>query len=118
MRILVTGSRDWNLLTCLATVLQIVAADSGVLIVHGACPTGADALADAWAREHGIPVERHPADWGRYGKAAGPRRNAEMVAAGANACLAFIRNESRGASHCAALAEAAGIDTYYYRSLS
>jgi len=38
-----------------------------------------------------------------------------MVAAGADLCLAFIHNGARGASHCAALAEQAGIPTIRIR---
>jgi hypothetical protein len=49
------------------------------------------------------------ADWANQGKAAGPRRNVRMVAEGADLCLGFIRNGSRGASHTVALARRAGI---------
>jgi hypothetical protein len=128
VRILITGSRDWTDYHRIAT--EIVRAmedlapiqagqydrnDGDWTIVHGACPRGADYLAEQYAIGSLYNVERHPADWDKYGKAAGFRRNAEMVALGADVCLAFIKNGSRGASHTADLAEKAGIETRRFR---
>jgi hypothetical protein len=50
-----------------------------------------------------------PPDWQARGRAGGFRRNAEVVAAGAARCLAFIWAGSAGARHTARLTEAAGI---------
>ena len=47
--------------------------------MHGSV-RGADQLADVIARGLGWTPEAHPADWARYGRAAGYRRNAAMVA--------------------------------------
>lgn len=117
MRILVTGSRDWDNDAQVALQLRIACAKydpRAITIVHGACPRGADAIADEYARRWRLAVERHHADWDRHGKRAGFVRNAEMVKAGADLCLAFIRDSSRGATHCADLAENAGIPTRRY----
>lgn len=111
MRILVTGSRDWPDSEAVDTAIQnAIGSKWGPhTVVHGACPTGADAQADHWALYRGLAVERHPADWKTHGKRAGFLRNAEMVALGADVCLAFIRNGSKGATHTADLADKAGI---------
>lgn len=119
VRILVTGSRDWDDEETVAFALleQDPCAEHDdcfmdehlITVVHGDCPRGADAIADRFARQWGVTVERHPADWEQYGKRAGFVRNAEMVQLGADICLAFIKNGSKGASMTARLAEEAGI---------
>lgn len=122
MRILVTGSRDWDdyatllhaVRRAILSLAQAPGYDGTVTVVHGACPSGADAMAHEVATFFGCKIERHPADWDTHRKRAGYVRNAEMVGLGADVCLAFIRNGSRGASMTADLAEKAGIPTIRY----
>ncbi|MBT2477613.1 DUF2493 domain-containing protein [Streptomyces sp. ISL-94] len=112
-RILVTGSRNWTDIGTIRRALDeayaFTPADHEFVLAHGGCPTGADAIAHAWADRTGVTIDIFIADWANHGKAAGPRRNARMVAEGADLCLSFIRNGSRGASHTVALARRAGI---------
>lgn len=78
------------------------------VLVHGDCPPaarmldgvlihtdGADRLArDQWLR-WGLPHEPHPADWGRLGLKAGPIRNEEMAAAGADIWMVWPHPDPR-----------------------
>jgi hypothetical protein len=132
MRLLITGSRDWDLYDSITariteTVLEWVKdhpeLGNGPIdwlsIVHGNCPRGADALADQFAvKVLGVNVERYDADWSQFGKSAGFRRNRRMVNSQPDACLAFIRNKSRGATDCRDQAKKAGIPTesFYYEN--
>lgn len=138
MRILVTGSRTWRdgtlIRTTLTHYLTTLTPGTRMTVVHGACRSGADMYADGWARwhhRHGKPVdapEVHPAPWEgpcrdtcRPGHRrpdprgwdvcpqAGFYRNEHMVNLGADVCLAFIADRSKGATHCAERAEKAGI---------
>lgn len=64
--------------------------DCEIIVVSGGA-TGADTLGERYAAERGLQVERHPADWERYGRSAGPRRNTEMAAI-ADALIAFPKS--------------------------
>jgi len=79
------------------------------VIIHGGCPTGADAHAAQWAFDFDVREEVYPANWEMYGKAAGLFRNQQMVDAGADVCLAFPLGESRGTRDCVRRAVEAGI---------
>lgn len=118
MRILVTGSRTWTDKVTIAQAIReawlVAGRPYGVTVVHGGA-RGADYIADVYAKRLGFATEPHEAAWDMFGKAAGPIRNQEMVDAGADICLAFIKNESNGATGCAKLAENAGIPVVYYR---
>lgn len=117
LRILITGSRDWRDEKAIGDALAAAWLEHGcgqALIVVNGGARGADAIAQRWActmRNLGLPVhpEMHRADWDRYGKSAGHRRNAEMVARGADLVLAFPLGESRGTRGCMELARRAGI---------
>ncbi len=112
-RILITGSRDWPDQDLLERAIKRAAtiSEPDAVLVHGDCRGVDHDAARVW-KSLGKRVEAHPADWHTHGKAAGPIRNKQMVELGADMCIALIHNESRGASHCAGLAEQAGIKTY------
>lgn len=139
--LLLTGSRTWTYLPALACVLTLYvnhAFSRGrrLLVIHGDCDQGADALAKIWLARRtrlGWPVDQQPfaADWTgpclpsrcpadhrrvrrRDGTSfcpdAGRYRNEHMVALGPQWCEGFNRNRSPGTSGCLYLArQASGI---------
>jgi hypothetical protein len=112
-RLLVTGSRDWDDADTIMQELTTAWINLGmgeVTLVSGNCPTGADKIAeDYWRRSKFGPVEKHPADWEKHGKRAGFIRNSEMAKLGADLCVAFVKDNSKGTVMMAKLAEKAGI---------
>lgn len=118
-RLLTTGSRDWDRVDIIRSALHWAFEKLGggeIVLVSGACPTGADKLAEDFWESLGQPIERHPANWKYNGKRAGFMRNQHMVNLGADLCWAFINDNSRGATHCAEAAEKAGIETHIVRT--
>lgn len=107
MRILVTGGRDYGDRAYLFRVLSILHELQPLsLLIVGDAP-GADRFAWQWAIENKVSWIRYPADWGRYGRAAGPIRNRQMLEAQPQLVLAFPGG--RGTADMVNAANAAGV---------
>jgi hypothetical protein len=108
-RILVTVSRTWSDISTMREVLtQVYERHPTAVLVHGDCPKGDRLAASIW-KSLGGTEEKWPADWSR-GRGAGFQRNAAMVESNPDLTLAFIRGQSRGATHCFNLAKGAGLN--------
>lgn len=133
MKIIVTGERDWpddgsvyRELERYAEKLVISAGQmrEPLVIVHGACPTGADQLAEqfvrAWARRYGVRSHQFPVNHALDGPwpGAGPHRNRRMVDAHLDADfgLAFWsgKRERSGTLDCMSYMTMRGIRVWTY----
>lgn len=106
-RIVVAGCRDYDnydeASAFIEQCIQEIGATHTLILLSGGCK-GADLLGERFAREHGFAIEHYPADWKKYGKSAGPKRNREM----AKACdyvICFWNGKSRGTASMIAYAE-------------
>lgn len=82
-------------------------------VVSG-CARGVDSLGEIWALRNNITVYPFPAEWGKYGKSAGYRRNHEM-ANNAEALIAIWDGVSMGTKHMIELAQELGLRVYVHR---
>ncbi|RXP52351.1 DUF2493 domain-containing protein [Lutibacter sp. HS1-25] len=105
MKIIIAGSRTFtNYQKLKQTCDHILQDQTNIEIVSGAYNKGADKLGEQYAAERGFPLTKFPADWKRYRKAAGPKRNQQM-ANYADVLVAFWDGESKGTKNMINLAE-------------
>ena len=77
MRVLISGDREWTDKERIREYIQS-RPDYVTYVIEGEA-RGADKLARVVAEELGIKVMPFPADWRRYGRGAGPKRNQQML---------------------------------------
>jgi len=109
-RLIIAGSRtftDYPLMKKKMDFLLSKTEDEVVILCGKA--RGADALGERYARERGYEIEYYPADWDRYGKAAGAIRNEEMCKS-ADAITVFWDGSSPGTRNVLKLAEKYNLD--------
>jgi hypothetical protein len=79
MRVLVYGGRDFTNQRLAFNALDLIHKEYGFTLVIDGMAKGADTLGFKWAQDKGLPSERYPAQWDKYGRAAGPIRNKQML---------------------------------------
>ncbi len=80
--VLVCGGRNFRDKVRLYDVMNGLNSRYGfTTLIHGGA-SGADTLAGMWAKEWGVSVWVHPADWAKHCNAAGPIRNQDMLERG------------------------------------
>ncbi len=114
MRLIIAGSRgfaDENLLW--DVMYEWLGNDRPEVVISGTA-RGADSMGESWAENKGVKVERYPAEWDKYGKSAGYRRN-ELMARKASHLLVFWDGWSRGAKHMIDIGEREGLNVKVVR---
>ena len=113
MRTLICGSRDWPDAKMIHKIMSMLPKHTQIIV--GGCPTGADAIAETYARQHNMSVLVYRADWDKYGSAAGPIRNQQMLDEGKpDNVLAFQLHNSRGTQSMITIARRANVPVTIY----
>ena len=111
MRIIIAGSRNFTNYQKLKQECDKFLQDyKNIEIVSGAHYKGADKLGEKYAAEKTIKIIKFPANWLKYGKAAGPKRNKQM-AIYAGALIAFWDGKSKGTKNMIQLAKYNQLET-------
>lgn len=109
MKVIIAGSRNFRGYQKLKKECdQFLLFKNNIQIVSGAHYKGGDKLGMQYAYEKGYSLIKFPAEWNKFGKAAGPIRNKEMAIFG-DALIAFWDGKSRGTKNMMQLAKQNGL---------
>ena len=107
-RVIIAGSRSFNDYEYLKKYMDFLLQNKKEVVILCGEACGADALGKRYAQERGFAVQSFPADWQRFGRAAGPLRNRQMAAC-ADACVVFWVGSSPGSASMVTEARRAGL---------
>lgn len=103
-RIIICGGRHFKDYKALESLVNSALTEKNltsneVEIVSGHCE-GADMLGELYAEKHGIVCKVFPAEWNKYGRAAGPIRNSQMIEYASESTIpivvAFVSPRTKG----------------------
>ncbi len=114
-RVVVCGGKDFQDRTlCFDTLAKELSCLNDIEIVSGHA-RGADMLGEEYACANSLELKLFPADWQRYGRAAGPIRNRQMIEYAQEKTalvIAFWDGKSRGTKNTIELARKSGIEVH------
>ena len=81
-RVAIAGCRNYynyeEAKTFMDYCISDIRKNNTIIIVSGGA-RGADALGERYAKDNGFEIERYVAQWNKYGKYAGPKRNNKIA---------------------------------------
>lgn len=104
MKLIVAGSRTFDDYQLLENEIDKFVGDQTIDCIVSGCARGADRLGEDYAKFNQIKIAYFPANWDKYGRAAGCIRNEEMAKFGTH-CIVFVVNDSRGSTNMIKLAQ-------------
>jgi hypothetical protein len=108
--VVISGDKNWTDVAIIREWL-LKLQDWGYDTVIEGKARGADTIAGREAKSMGFNVIEYPAEWDKYGKAAGPIRNRKMLDNKPQLVVAFHNNieQSKGTKDCITEAKKRGI---------
>lgn len=97
MDVIVTGGRSYRNYDKVKWAFSLLQGEVKTIIHGGA--SGADELAEIYAKENGIPTKVYAAEWKTRGKRAGPLRNSKMLDENPDA-IVIVFPGGRGTADC------------------
>jgi hypothetical protein len=115
VKLIVAGSREYRNFAGLMRLMVDSGFDKEAKVIVSGCCRGVDLLGERYAEMFGLGLARYPANWNRYGRAAGPKRN-EQMARFADALLAIKPRNRRspGTEDMIRRAEAHGLRLFIF----
>jgi len=107
----IVGSRTFDDYDLLVKEVDKLASKTKITRIVSGGASGADTLAEHYARTNDISLCVYPADWKKYGKRAGFLRNHKIIEE-CDICLAFWDGNSKGTKHSIDLARDTHKKTY------
>lgn len=95
MILAVVGGRDFDNYKLLESTLDKLCEKMEIDTICSGGAKGADTLAELYAKKRDIETKIFLPDWEKYGKRAGPLRNAKIINY-SDKCVAFWDKKSRG----------------------
>lgn len=105
MKIIVSGGRKYNNKALLFEALDQIHKDNKITMIVNGGATGADFLSTMWAIENKVSYKIYKAEWDKYGKAAGFRRNKEMISSNMDATFLLAFPGGNGTNHAKDIAK-------------
>ena len=108
MKLIVAGSRSVSNYNIFRKYLDDYRKNTTITAIISGGANGADKFGEIYANDNNISLEIYLADWNKFGKSAGYRRN-EIMARKGDLLIVFWDGESRGTYHMINIAKDAKI---------